>query len=360
MLRTKLDRETAEATLAAIHHGILTAGPRRGHQAVQSQGDRTAEASCLRCRRQVHACRRHPPYIGKMEITAEAEGSTAVYSPCTRKLHRNPSSQAASGRRASSSSRTSARIAPARRLSAGRIGIPEPVRKLRMRNISRHAGWNAAPRQPGDRHAERLRKQRPSIWPPFVPIRAAGMSMKTAPANFSVFFAKKGRVQDFVSEVYRHKTASVSGSPKTPGSYAMREGKPLFIEGTIQDATERIEAQSAMERVASIDALTGACSRFQFMRRLKALTEAEDSELRALLHRSRQVQGSERSLRSWRRRCSAEGRDRKAFGPGERRRGGGQAGRRRIRNPHRSYGQRRQSRIAGSQDPARAIRSHSA
>ena len=66
-------------------------------------------------------------------------------------------------------------------------------------------------------------------------------------------------------------------------------GKPCYIEGTIQDATERIVASgAAIERQANIDTLTGAASRF-LLPAIGLQTETRSAALavRALLHRSR-------------------------------------------------------------------------
>ena len=46
------------------------------------------------------------------------------------------------------------------------------------------------------------------------------------------------------------------------------DGNPIFIEGTIQDATERITTMAIVERQANIDSLTGVASRFRFMNAL--------------------------------------------------------------------------------------------
>jgi diguanylate cyclase (GGDEF)-like protein/PAS domain S-box-containing protein len=87
-------------------------------------------------------------------------------------------------------------------------------------------------------------------------------------AEFKAQMERDGRVSDFVSQVRRH----ANGEPVwiTENAWYVRDadGNPVFIEGTIQDASERIAAQEAMTRLANIDALTGAKSRFRFMERL--------------------------------------------------------------------------------------------
>jgi diguanylate cyclase (GGDEF)-like protein/PAS domain S-box-containing protein len=83
---------------------------------------------------------------------------------------------------------------------------------------------------------------------------------------------EEGGVHDFVSEVYRHKTRERFWITENAWYVLDRTGQPIFIEGTIQDATERINAMAAVERQANVDALTGVASRFRFMNRLLAAT----------------------------------------------------------------------------------------
>ncbi len=81
---------------------------------------------------------------------------------------------------------------------------------------------------------------------------------------------RDGRVSDFVSQVRRHRT----GEPVwvTENTWYVRDddGTPLFIEGTIQDATERMAAAEALNRQIRTDGLTGAASRFHFLACLDA------------------------------------------------------------------------------------------
>jgi diguanylate cyclase (GGDEF)-like protein/PAS domain S-box-containing protein len=81
---------------------------------------------------------------------------------------------------------------------------------------------------------------------------------------------RDGRVSDFVSQVRRHRT----GEPVwvTENTWYVRDddGTPLFIEGTIQDATERMAAAEALNRQIRVDGLTGAASRFRFLEVLEA------------------------------------------------------------------------------------------
>lgn len=83
---------------------------------------------------------------------------------------------------------------------------------------------------------------------------------------------EEGRVHDFVSEVYRHKTRERFWITENAWYVLDRAGQPIFIEGTIQDATERMDAMAIVERQANVDALTGLASRFRFMNQLMAAT----------------------------------------------------------------------------------------
>ncbi len=86
-----------------------------------------------------------------------------------------------------------------------------------------------------------------------------------------------GRVRDFVSEVYKHKTRERFWITENAWYVRDRSGNAIFIEGTIQDATERISAMTLVERQANVDALTGIASRFRFMNQLKKATVSADS-----------------------------------------------------------------------------------
>ncbi|WP_373503633.1 putative bifunctional diguanylate cyclase/phosphodiesterase [Aestuariivirga sp.] len=92
----------------------------------------------------------------------------------------------------------------------------------------------------------------------------------------------QGYVRDMVSEVYRHRTREKAWIAENAWYVRDKDGTPLYIEGTIQDATERVQATAEIERQANTDALTGAASRFGFM---KALHDAvsPDQGLVALL-----------------------------------------------------------------------------
>ncbi len=89
--------------------------------------------------------------------------------------------------------------------------------------------------------------------------------------HFHHLLNTQGFVRDLVSEVYRHRTRERAWITENAWYVRDTDGKPLYIEGTIQDATERVLATAEIERQANTDALTGAASRFCFM---NALSEA--------------------------------------------------------------------------------------
>lgn len=90
--------------------------------------------------------------------------------------------------------------------------------------------------------------------------------------EFHRLLERDGRVHDFVSEVYRHRTRERFWITENAWYLRDETGRPIAIEGTIQDATERVEAVAAIERQANTDALTGTASRFRFMQILHEQT----------------------------------------------------------------------------------------
>ena len=92
--------------------------------------------------------------------------------------------------------------------------------------------------------------------------------------EFKRLMREEGRVKDFVSEVYRHRTRERMWITENAWYVRDAEGNPIFIEGTIQDATERITTMAIIEREANLDALTGAASRYRFLREIEEKTVA--------------------------------------------------------------------------------------
>lgn len=96
--------------------------------------------------------------------------------------------------------------------------------------------------------------------------------------EFRRLMREEGRVRDFVSEVYRHCTRERFWITENAWYVRDPDGAPLFIEGTIQDATERVATLSVIERQANFDALTQLASRFRFFSVLDAVTGAADKD----------------------------------------------------------------------------------
>ncbi len=90
--------------------------------------------------------------------------------------------------------------------------------------------------------------------------------------KFARIIKSKGRVKDLVSQVYRHRTGEKLWITESAWYVRDTEGKPIFIEGTLLDATERMANLEAIERQANFDSLTGAANRFRFLRRLDEAT----------------------------------------------------------------------------------------
>jgi diguanylate cyclase (GGDEF)-like protein/PAS domain S-box-containing protein len=91
---------------------------------------------------------------------------------------------------------------------------------------------------------------------------------------FKQLMQRDGGVKDLVSECYRHRTGERFWIMENAWYVRDRDGNPLYIEGTIQDATERMTTLSMIEKQANIDALTGAYSRFRFFNQLDHMTSA--------------------------------------------------------------------------------------
>ena len=93
--------------------------------------------------------------------------------------------------------------------------------------------------------------------------------------EFQRLLKRDRRVKDFVSEIVRHRTGEHLWITENAWYVHGADGNPVFIEGTIQDATERIANLSVIERQVNRDSLTGAASRFHFLNRLAEETRPE-------------------------------------------------------------------------------------
>jgi diguanylate cyclase (GGDEF)-like protein/PAS domain S-box-containing protein len=75
----------------------------------------------------------------------------------------------------------------------------------------------------------------------------------------------KGRVVDFVSEIYRHKTRERIWISETAWLVYDETGAPKYVEGTLVEATERMRNLERIKAAAETDALTGLPNRPAFM-----------------------------------------------------------------------------------------------
>ena len=113
-------------------------------------------------------------------------------------------------------------------------------------------------------------------------------AVSTRPANWYVdpcrarqfhdLLQRQGGVQDLVSEVYRHRTRQTFWITENAWYVRDAAGNPIYVEGTIQDATERVHGMAVIERQANVDTLTGAASRFRFLNQLDAETRSMAAE----------------------------------------------------------------------------------
>jgi diguanylate cyclase (GGDEF)-like protein/PAS domain S-box-containing protein len=106
----------------------------------------------------------------------------------------------------------------------------------------------------------------------------------TRRAEFVRQIERHGRVDDFVSEVYRYRTRERIWVSETAWIVRDEDGEPLYYEGTIIEATDRILAERRMEHMALHDNLTGLLNRAGFHRHLdQAWAQTDDTGLLAVI-----------------------------------------------------------------------------
>jgi diguanylate cyclase (GGDEF)-like protein/PAS domain S-box-containing protein len=96
-------------------------------------------------------------------------------------------------------------------------------------------------------------------------------------SQFHAIMKAEGCVKDFVSEVYRHRTREKVWITENAWYVRDENGVPVYIEGTIQDASERIATMEIIEQQANLDSLTGLASRHKFLQTLEANVKAAKS-----------------------------------------------------------------------------------
>ncbi|MFI5014430.1 MAG: EAL domain-containing protein [Hyphomicrobiales bacterium] len=79
----------------------------------------------------------------------------------------------------------------------------------------------------------------------------------------------KGRVTDFVSEVYRHKTRERIWVSETAWCVRRGNGEPDVFEGTVLDASDRMRSEAKIAYMAHHDTLTGLPNRAYLTERIE-------------------------------------------------------------------------------------------
>lgn len=91
--------------------------------------------------------------------------------------------------------------------------------------------------------------------------------------EFVTAMAQHGRVNDFVSEVYRYQTGEKIWVSEAAWLVRDADGQPLYYEGMVTDATDRKLAEDELAHVALHDVLTNLPNRSLFIRTLTGLLE---------------------------------------------------------------------------------------
>jgi diguanylate cyclase (GGDEF)-like protein/PAS domain S-box-containing protein len=86
--------------------------------------------------------------------------------------------------------------------------------------------------------------------------------------EFTAIMARDGRTTDFVSEVYRMKTGEKIWISEAAWIVRDAEGRPLYYEGMVIDATDRKRAENEIEHLALHDMLTSLPNRTLFLEKL--------------------------------------------------------------------------------------------
>jgi diguanylate cyclase (GGDEF)-like protein/PAS domain S-box-containing protein len=100
--------------------------------------------------------------------------------------------------------------------------------------------------------------------------------------EFVKLMLEHGRVDDFISEVYRYRTREKIWVSETAWLLRDPAGDPIAFEGTIVDATERKSAEDRIRHMARHDGLTGLPNRMKFGERLEAAMARRDRRLGVL------------------------------------------------------------------------------
>jgi diguanylate cyclase (GGDEF)-like protein/PAS domain S-box-containing protein len=92
------------------------------------------------------------------------------------------------------------------------------------------------------------------------------------PTRHDVFMQEleaSGRITDFVSQIYRQKTREILWVSQNAWLVYDQDGEPLFYEGTVMDASDRMAAEEEINHLAHHDHLTGLPNRFMLLKKLR-------------------------------------------------------------------------------------------
>jgi diguanylate cyclase (GGDEF)-like protein/PAS domain S-box-containing protein len=101
-------------------------------------------------------------------------------------------------------------------------------------------------------------------------------------AEFQALMAQDGRVHDFVSEIYRHKTRDRIWISETAWCVTGSDGQTWY-EGTVIDATERITSEQRIAYLARHDQATGLLNRTALLERLTGALAASSVRMAVFL-----------------------------------------------------------------------------
>jgi PAS domain-containing protein len=90
--------------------------------------------------------------------------------------------------------------------------------------------------------------ERPSCSPRCATSRRNGMSTRGRRAAFRGLLETQGRVEGLVSEIYRHRSRERIWVSENAHPVHDAQGRLLCYEGTVEEVTERMHTQQALER----------------------------------------------------------------------------------------------------------------
>jgi diguanylate cyclase (GGDEF)-like protein len=102
--------------------------------------------------------------------------------------------------------------------------------------------------------------------------------------EFCAAIDAEGRVDDFISEIYRHRTRERLWVSETAWLVRGASGEPLYYEGMVVDSHERIRAEAQIAYMAHHDALTDLLTRVSFLDSLSAALRSDRAGHAVAIH----------------------------------------------------------------------------